>query len=79
MLKNSKFKKNFEKLLNKNGIESRPFIAGNLLKQPFLKNYKNIGFLNSNFVDTNCFYIGNNQFVNKSRLIKLEKILRKFF
>ena len=79
MLKNSKFKKNFEKLLNKNGIESRPFIAGNLLKQPFLKNYKNIGFSNSNFVDTNCFYIGNNQFVNKSRLIKLEKILRKFF
>lgn len=79
MLKNSKFKKNFEKILNKNGIESRPFIAGNLLKQPFLKNYKNIGFLNSNFVDTNCFYIGNNQFVNKSRLIKLEKILRKFF
>ncbi len=79
MLKNYKFKKKLEVHLNKNGIESRPFIAGNLLKQPFLKNYKNIGYSNSNFVDTNCFYIGNNQFVNKSRLLKLEKILRKFF
>ena len=79
ILKNYKLKKNLEAVLNKNGIESRPFIAGNLLKQPFLKNYKNTGFSNSNFVDTNCFYIGNNQFVNKSRLKELEQILRKFF
>ncbi len=79
ILKKHKVKKNLEIILNKNGIESRPFIAGNLLKQPFLKNYKNVGFPNSNFVDTNCFYIGNNQFVTKKRLIKLEKILGKFF
>ena len=79
MLKDHKLKKNLEILLNKNGIETRPFIAGNLLKQPFLKNYKNVGFINSNYVDTNCFYIGNNQFLKKSRLIKLEKILRNFF
>ena len=73
------YTKKLENLLNKNGIESRPFIAGNLLKQPFLKKYNNIGYPNSNFVDSNCFYIGNNQFVNKSRLIKLEKLLRDFF
>ena len=79
MIKNNKYKKNFESLLNRHGIESRPFIAGNLLKQPFLKKYKNLGFSNSNFIDTNCFYIGNNQFVNKSRLIKLEKLLKFFF
>ncbi len=79
IIKNNKFKKKLENLLNKNGIESRPFIAGNLLKQPFLKKYNNIGYPNSNFVDSNCFYIGNNQFVNKSRLIKLEKLLRDFF
>ena len=79
MIKNNKYKKNFESLLNRHGIESMPFIAGNLLKQPFLKKYKNLGFSNSNFIDTNCFYIGNNQFVNKSRLIKLEKLLKFFF
>ena len=34
-MKNFDKKQKLEKILNSNGIESRPFIAGNLLKQPF--------------------------------------------
>ena len=72
-------KNNLEKKLNSSGIETRPFIAGNLLNQPFL-NYKyNNNFKNANFIDNNCFYIGNNQFVNNKRLKNLKKILDNFF
>ena len=68
-----------EKSFNENGIETRPFIAGNLVNQPFLKRYKNEYFKNAEFVDKNCFYIGNNQFVGKLRLKKLELIFKKIF
>ncbi|MDB9827223.1 DegT/DnrJ/EryC1/StrS aminotransferase family protein [Candidatus Pelagibacter sp.] len=79
LMKNKKSKIRLEALLNKNGIESRPFIAGNLLKQPFLKKYNNKIFPISDFIENNCFYIGNNQFVQKNRLEKLSLTLRKFF
>ena len=44
-----------------------------------LKNFKNKIFKNSDFIHTNAFYIGNNQFLNKSRLDKLHKLLNRFF
>jgi len=79
LMKSKNKKKLLESYLNKNGIETRPFIAGNLLRQPFLKNFKNKIFKNSDFIHTNAFYIGNNQFLNKSRLDKLHKLLNRFF
>tara|TARA_B100001029_G_C15054539_1_gene453317 strand:- start:356 stop:1507 length:1152 start_codon:yes stop_codon:yes gene_type:complete len=79
LMKNKKTKNALEIYLNKNGIETRPFIAGNLLRQPFLKNFKKNKFKNSDFIEFNSFYIGNNQFVNEARLKKLEKLLRNFF
>lgn len=69
----------FEKVLKRYKIESRPFIAGNLLKQPFLKNFKYNNLKNANFLHENAIYIGNNQFVNLDRIRKLEKILKLFF
>ncbi len=75
-----KRKKNkLENLLNTNGIETRPFIAGNLLRQPFLSKFKNKNFQNSEKIEFNAFYIGNNQFVDKERILKLRKLLKKFF
>ena len=68
-----------ENLLNTHGIETRPFIAGNLLRQPFLSRYSNKNFLNADIIEHNAFYIGNNQFVNKKRINKLEMILDNFF
>jgi CDP-6-deoxy-D-xylo-4-hexulose-3-dehydrase len=75
--KNDKLK--LEKLLINNGIETRPFIAGNLLKQPFLKKYKVNNIPNVNFLHNNSFYIGNNQFVDKKRINKLKKLMHSFF
>ena len=79
LMKNKKSKIKLESLLGKNGIETRPFIAGNLLKQPFLNKYKNKNLINSDYIENNCFYIGNNQFVQKKRMAKLSTILNKFF
>ena len=66
-------------LLKKNKIEFLPFIAGDLLKQPFLTNFNNEIFLNSNFLHENALYIGNNQFVNRKKIFKLDNILSNFF
>ncbi len=79
LLKNKLLKNKLENFLNKNGIETRPFIAGNLLRQPFLNNYRKKIMKNSDFIEYNSFYIGNNQFVNEKRLKRLEKLLRSFF
>ena len=49
------------------------------LRQPFLKNYKKKAFKNSDFIEFNAFYIGNNQFLNKTRLDKLDKLLKNFY
>lgn len=79
IMKNFDKKKKLEKILNRNGIESRPFIAGNLLKQPFLSKYNKKSYKNSDFIDKYCFYIGNNQFVGQKRLQRLSLIFKKFF
>ena len=58
------------------GIENRPFIAGNLSKQPYLKSvnmYKK--FDNSNFIHSNGMYLGNNQYINAEMINKGLEIL----
>lgn len=80
LLKNKEDKESLQKYLTKKHIESRPIIAGNLLKQPFLKNFfAPDEFPNANFIHTNGFYIGNNQFVDKKRLDYLKNVLAEFF
>jgi CDP-6-deoxy-D-xylo-4-hexulose-3-dehydrase len=70
----------FQKSIGKAGIELRPLIGGNLLRQPFLNSYYNLNdFPNSDFLHSNAFYIGNNQFVNHERLKTLDKIMSDFF
>jgi CDP-6-deoxy-D-xylo-4-hexulose-3-dehydrase len=61
------------------GIESRPIISGNLMRQPFLARFKKEHFKNAEFIHQNGFYIGNNQFVNDERLAKLAVLLKDFF
>ena len=41
--------------------------------------FKNKVFKNSDFIHNNAFYIGNNQFLNKTRLDNLHRLLTKFF
>jgi CDP-6-deoxy-D-xylo-4-hexulose-3-dehydrase len=53
---------------DENGIEHRPIIGGNLLKQPFL---------NVDFVHYNGIYLGNNHFIDNKEIQLLNSILEK--
>jgi len=80
IFKNKKKKEEFQKFIAENGIESRPLISGNLLRQPFLKKYyDSTRFKKADFLHTNAFYIGNNQFVNKDRMNLLDSLMKRFF
>lgn len=73
-------KKPLQGLLTEAGIETRPIISGNLMRQPFLQGYREgKTFPNADLVHTNGFYIGNNQFVDDKRLKKLQALLKAHF
>jgi CDP-6-deoxy-D-xylo-4-hexulose-3-dehydrase len=62
------------------GIEHRPIISGNLLKQPFLEGHKittNKDKLNVDLVHNNGIYLGNNQFIGDKEFKLLSNILKK--
>jgi CDP-6-deoxy-D-xylo-4-hexulose-3-dehydrase len=69
---------NMKAVFDKNGVEHRPIVGGNLLRQPFLKGHKfgvprkdsNVDLLN-----VNGMYIGNSQFVARSDVEFLERIM----
>jgi CDP-4-dehydro-6-deoxyglucose reductase, E1 len=80
LFKNRVRKEAFQLLIHDAGIESRPLISGNLLRQPFLSKYYNsVDYPNADFIHTNAFYIGNNQFVDENRLNVLASLLQTFF
>jgi len=69
-------KRRFQHVIHEAGIESRPLISGNLLRQPFLRQYYDPhDFVNADFLHRNAFYIGNNQFVTAERLAILEQLM----
>jgi CDP-6-deoxy-D-xylo-4-hexulose-3-dehydrase len=62
------------------GIEHRPIISGNLLRQPFLSGYDIItkkDNLNVDYIHDNGIYLGNNHFVGDKELNLLKDILKK--
>jgi CDP-6-deoxy-D-xylo-4-hexulose-3-dehydrase len=78
--KDAKKKPLFQECMMKEGIESRPLISGNLLRQPFLNQYYDPeNFKNADFIHENAFYIGNNQFVDDSRMERLAQLTKDFF
>lgn len=78
--KNHKYKILFQNIIQSAGIESRPLISGNLLRQPFLSKYYCDGkYLNAEYIHENAFYIGNNQFVDNLRLNILFDLMDNFF
>ena len=73
-IKNRLNRRKFIMKLEKRGVETRPIISGNFIKQPSVKKYKllkNSKFLNSDVVNDHGFFIGlptkkiNNIFVNQ--------------
>ena len=58
------------------GVETRPFLVGNLLRQPFMKDYKKSPYLpNSEEIHDHAFYIGNNHFITERQIKALAKEL----
>ena len=76
--KNKKLKEIMVSMFEKYGIETRPILTGNILKQPFLKQYSNryTNQINANLIHENGFYIGNNQFVTKRNFKLLELLIK---
>jgi CDP-6-deoxy-D-xylo-4-hexulose-3-dehydrase len=65
-------------LFEKYKIEYRPIVGGNLLKQPYLKEYAIAGKrknFNADLIHENGVYIGNNQFVSNNDMKLLAKII----
>jgi CDP-6-deoxy-D-xylo-4-hexulose-3-dehydrase len=61
------------------GIEYRPVVGGNLLRQPYMRGHYiacKTGPYNVDIVHENGVYIGNNQFVGDKELTMLEDIIR---
>lgn len=69
-----------KKLFDINGIEHRPIISGNLLRQPFLSEYSVESpkeNLTVDFVHDNGIYLGNNHFVGEKEIKLLSSILKQ--
>jgi CDP-6-deoxy-D-xylo-4-hexulose-3-dehydrase len=76
--KTKEIKSKLISILNEYKIEYRPVVGGNLLRQPYLKNYSVSGKkkdLNVDIIHENGIYIGNNQFVTDKDMNLLDKIL----
>lgn len=74
LIKNVKNRNKFIKKLENSGVETRPIISGNFLKQPAVKKYnllRNKSFNNSNIINDLGFFIGlptrkiNNNYINR--------------
>ena len=74
-------RKKLENYLSSNGVETRPLCGGNLLNQPFLKNYTlDIPWGSKiDSLDKSGFFIGNNHMITDEEFIKLETLLGDFF
>jgi len=70
----------FKNLCKSYGIEHRPIIGGNLLKQPYLKQYEVVSckkYLDVDLIHNNGVYLGNNHFVGEKELNILNNILKE--
>ena len=87
MLMDKKFKKKRKSILiklDKMGIENRPIISGNFLKQPAIKKYKFIqkssDFPNANYVHEFGFFVGlKNKIMSPNETTKFVNIFFKSF
>jgi CDP-6-deoxy-D-xylo-4-hexulose-3-dehydrase len=75
--KNPYIRIEFQRLCKEHGIEYRPIVSGNLLKQPFLKKYNNAHMPQAQNLHELGMYIGNNQFVGTPQVDLLNKIMQQ--
>jgi len=74
--------KRMKEIFKENGIEYRPVVSGNLLRQPFLEKYT-LETEKTNptveLVHRQGVYIGNNHFINDKDMEFLKSIIRKIY
>ena len=76
--KTKEIKEGLEAHLSANGIETRPFLVGNILKQPFINHPAAAEFLNAEYLHSNAFYIGNNQYITNEDMRDLELLIAEY-
>ena len=80
ILNNKNRKKDLQEYLEDSGIETRPLCSGNLLRQPFLKDYNlDIDNPKVDYLHFNGFFIGNNHLITDNDIEKLKGILDEYF
>lgn len=79
IFKNNELFEKYRQKFEKEDVEIRPIIAGNMAKQPFFKKYVSTAEKceNIEFIHKNGFYFGNNPDLTEDELIKLCKLLEK--
>lgn len=79
ILKDKDKKTALQNYLEDNGIETRPLCSGNLLRQPFLKNYSmDVTNPEVDYLHFHGFFIGNNHLISESDISQLEILLDNF-
>jgi len=71
-----------KEVFTKYGIEYRPVVAGNLLTQPFLKDYKidtARTVTAADIVNNQGVYIGNSHFVTEKDMAFLKQVVGEIF
>ena len=74
VINNKHGNRKLKELLEEYHVEYRPIVGGNLLRQPFLREYS-AACVNADMAHEKGLYIGNNHFVDKSNLHMLDEIL----
>mgnify|MGYP003148772753 FL=1 len=77
--KDAERKRQLEDHLADQGVETRPFLVGNITRQPFINHPNPELFKNAEFLHNNAFYIGNNQFITQTQLKQLGKYINDVY
>tara|TARA_R110002020_G_scaffold305196_3_gene520982 strand:- start:2032 stop:3252 length:1221 start_codon:yes stop_codon:yes gene_type:complete len=72
-------KERLETYLEQCGVETRPFLVGNITRQPFINHPYPELFRNVEFLHNHAFYIGNNQFIDKLDLEMLASCIEDVY
>jgi CDP-6-deoxy-D-xylo-4-hexulose-3-dehydrase len=78
IFKNKELFEKYKKAFIENNIEIRPIIAGNIAKQPFLKdkNFLETDTSNSEYIACNGFYCGNNPELTDEEIERILNLLK---
>lgn len=81
LCKNKKIKELLIKIFEDNGIETRPFLIGNFVNQPFVKNLnlKTTNIENSEYFHDCGFYIGNNHLIPIETIKNLDSVINLIY